>query len=201
MFTLLFYTQSHAQGGQAWYDFDALAEILELRPGSWMADIGANDGFYLNRFLPILGEDGHIFAVDISTRGFERLHRNMERWQANNISTIYSMETNPLLPASSLDAILIRNAYHEFFDPKQMLFHLKRALKPDGLLVISEPMNNRHQGTDRRTQEEDHVLDIKFAIRDLEESGFRIVRKTELFSQHPQSGMFYWLLVTQTDLH
>lgn len=194
---LLYSAVLHAQGqnSSTWYDYGKLAEALNLQPGHRLADIGTNDGFYLNHFYPILGDSGHIFAVDINTRGFDRLHENMNRWGYYNITPVYSMENNPLLPDGLLDAILIRNAYHEFSDTRQMIRHLKRALKPGGRLVISDPMHEKYREQTRQSQEKEHVLDIRFAVEDLEEAGFRIIRTVPDFAREPSQGLYYWLLI------
>lgn len=190
-------TFSQPERDLSWYDMKAVAKALNLAPGNWMADIGTRDGYYLNDLLTIIGEEGHFFAVDIESAGFDSLHKYMNNWGVSNISTIYSKETNPLLPKASLDAILVRNSYHEFSEPDQMLLYISKALKKTGRLVISEVMHENYQDSDRKTQEKNHVIDIQIVINDLREYGFKIVESDNNFASHPnsKSGRYYWLLI------
>jgi SAM-dependent methyltransferase len=46
---------------------------------------------------------------------------------------------DPGLPENSVDRILIVDTYHHFEYPDEMLGHIKRALRPDGLFLLVEP--------------------------------------------------------------
>jgi hypothetical protein len=48
------------------------------------------------------------------------------------IETILGVEDDPKLPASSLDAILVADAFHEFENASRMPAGFYRALKPSG---------------------------------------------------------------------
>ena len=43
---------------------------------------------------------------------------------------------SPKLPPNSVDVICIIDAYHHFEFPAEMLAEIKKALRPDGLLVL-----------------------------------------------------------------
>lgn len=200
LFLSVFYSfslKAQPERDLTWYDIDAVAQELEVQSGDWIADIGTRDGYYLNHFLAKSGEKGHIFAVDIETSGFDDLHQYMDQWDYPNVTTIYSKENDPLLPDSSLDAVLIRNTFHEFTEPEQMLKQLKKDLKPTGKLAISELFNEGYEGESRKKQEEDHLIDIQFVIDDLEQNGYNVEKRVDKFAENSNSnsGRYYWLLV------
>lgn len=178
--------------------YDAVNEELQLDQGDWIADIGSGSGSYLNKFARAVGEQGHIFAVDIDADSFDDLHDNMDSWDYYNITPVYSIQQNPLLPPSSFDGIMMRLAYHEFTAPLEMLRHFKNSLKPNGRLVIFDSMDEELVHLDREEQEDDHRLDIELAKADLEQAGFEIISKDPALFRHPQrDSLTMWMLVAQ----
>jgi SAM-dependent methyltransferase len=43
---------------------------------------------------------------------------------------------NPMLPAQSFDRIFLVHMYHEVTSPYAFLWHMREALKPDGVVVV-----------------------------------------------------------------
>jgi len=189
--------ESAEQFELSWYNFEKAGELMKLEPGDWVADIGSRNGFYLKHLLNLVGDSGHIFAVDVDSDGLQGLHHNLSEWQQYNVSPIYSIETNPLLPANAFNAVFIRNAYHEFSEPTEMLLHVKRSLKSDGRVIISDSMQENHKNRTREEQEERHVLDINYANHDLIEAGFKIIEEFHEFSSPPNAHFYYWLIVAK----
>jgi hypothetical protein len=51
---------------------------------------------------------------------------------------IVGTEADARLPPEAIDLELLVDVYHEFWQPQAMLGSLRRALKPDGRLVLME---------------------------------------------------------------
>ena len=66
------------------------------------------------------------------------LEENMEALGLKNVRPVLGSETDPGLPASSLDLALMVDVYHEFSYPYEMIEAITRALKPGGRLVFVE---------------------------------------------------------------
>lgn len=173
---------------------EELFEALQLKEGSRVADIGSREGYYTIRMSPIVGNTGHIFAVDINSDALEKLHANVEEHNLENITPVFSMPENPMLPPESVDAVLIRNTYHEFTNPESMLSHIKKALKPGGRLVLSEPIKEEYKDKRRDYQTDYHFLGINFAREELKKEGFEIQKEVERFTEE-QDGEHYWLII------
>lgn len=179
-------------------DHSQLADELRLEEGDWLADIGAGSGSYLHYFTEHIGTSGQVFAVDIDTEALAELHENLNSPEYPTVTPVYSVEENPLLPASSFDALFMRNAYHEFEDPATMLRHFEKSLKSGGRLVILDTMDEDLNGEERGVQEDDHRLDIRLAKEDLKEAGFEIVTSKPNYVAHPHSDSIHlWLLVAK----
>lgn len=101
-----------------------------------------------------------------------------------------------MLPANSLNAILISNAYHEFKNYMEMLDHMKKSLKPGGRLAMAELMEKKSAGASREQQMDDHCLAMKFGLKDLEKAGFKIVNEVEEFFNNNDHNR-YWMIIAE----
>jgi ubiquinone/menaquinone biosynthesis C-methylase UbiE len=117
-------------------EFDRIAALLELRPGSSVADVGAGGGAWTSRLAGHVGTDGRVYATEVKpelVRSLEHLARVRKLPQ---VRVIAGTEEDTGLPAACCDAILLRLVYHAFDDPPRMIASLNQALKPGGRLLI-----------------------------------------------------------------
>jgi ubiquinone/menaquinone biosynthesis C-methylase UbiE len=63
-----------------------------------------------------------------------------------------------MLSARSVDSVLIAFAYHHFSESSAMLAHIRSALRPEGRLVIIEPISDKNRNLSRESQIKDHEL-------------------------------------------
>jgi ubiquinone/menaquinone biosynthesis C-methylase UbiE len=56
---------------ERWQHVDEIFKAAGIVGGSSVADVGAGDGFLTLRIAPIVGENGHVFAVDIARQTAE----------------------------------------------------------------------------------------------------------------------------------
>src|SRR6516225_3791394 len=115
-----------------------LLEALKLQPGDIVADIGAGSGYFTFRLAEKVGPKGKVFAVDIQPEMLALIRKRMKERNLANIDVIQGTETDPKLPAESVDLILMVDVYHEFAFPYEMTLAMVRALKPGGRLVFVE---------------------------------------------------------------
>lgn len=175
---------------------DALFEAMQLREGSWAADIGSREGDYTRQMSPLVGPTGRIFAVDIDAGALEDLHENIRQDSIQNVTLVYSVHDDPMLPVNALDAVLIRNTFHEFTEPIAMLNHIKAALKAGGRLVMAEPIRDENLDKSREEQADDHDIAIEYAREDLQETGFKIIREVKSFAEDNR-GQRYWMIIAE----
>ena len=111
---------------------------LSLKPGMFVGDVGAGTGFYSIRMAKLVSPNGVVFANDIQMPMLDRLRKNAAAHNINNIETVLGTESNPNLPADTLDLVVMVDVYHELSRPQRMLDHIRDSLKPDGRLVLLE---------------------------------------------------------------
>ena len=111
--------------------------LLNLKPGMFVGDVGAGTGFYAIRIAKRIAP-GAVYANDIQAGMLQRLSANAAAQKVTNIVTVLGTQSDPHLPKSKLDLVLLVDVYHEFSEPQLMLDRIRESLKPDGRLVLLE---------------------------------------------------------------
>ena len=115
-----------------------LLKALGIQEGMVIADVGAGSGYHVFRMAPLVGEKGKILGVDIQPEMLDLMNARAKKENVTNIQTVKSTETDPKLPANSVDLILMVDVYHELSYPYEMTEKMVASLKPGGRLVFVE---------------------------------------------------------------
>ena len=174
-------------------DTDDLLDAMAIEAGDWAADVGSGAGDYTIPMAERVGPSGRVFAVDIDSDKLDDLNDRLVENDIDHVTSVYSVEDNPMLPLESLDAILVRNAYHHFEAHESMLGHIKAALKPDGRLVIQESIDEDMIGESRQAQVDNHDLGIEYVREEVKAAGFTIQREENPMME--TSWGIYWMIV------
>lgn len=192
------YTQSAWAERDGWQRSDELIQYLRLKKGATVADLGCHEGYITFKLVKVVGELGKVFAVDVEEGKLEKLRKHALQQGINNIATIKGDLDNPKLPANAVDAIIIIDTYHEMEEHAKILQQLKVALKQGGRLVLCEPIDDARRNATRRDQEAKHELGIRFALEDLTQAGFKIIRQQDPFVDREKiKGDKMWLIVAE----
>ena len=113
-----------------------LIELLQLKPGMTIADVGAGFGAWTVAFGKYVGPSGRVYATDIGEKQLAFLREYAKKEGLNNVTVLPSAERSTNLPASCCDAILIRDAFHHFTQPNDFLKSVAASLKPGGRLAL-----------------------------------------------------------------
>ena len=183
------------QRREVWQKVDEIFSAMGVRPGATVADIGAGDGFFTARLARAVGPEGRVFAVDIEDGALTRLRKRLEDDNIRNVSVVKGTATDPKLPERTLDAALIVNAYHEMDQHQEVLAAVHRALKPEGRLVIVEPISERRRASTRAEQTKGHEIAPEFVMADARGAGFRIVALQDPFTN--RGSDLEWLMALQ----
>lgn len=117
---------------------DLAVSLLGIRPGMAVADIGAGVGYYSLKIAAQVGPQGKVFATDLQPEMLRLMRKRLERDKITNVEPVPGSESSCNLADESIDMAVLVDVYHEFSEPRKMLASIRRALKPDGRLVLLE---------------------------------------------------------------
>jgi arsenite methyltransferase len=115
-----------------WQQPAQVLRALELRPEMTVAEIGAGSGYFS---LRLAAQVAHVFACEPDPRMMEVLRDRIARSHLRNLTPVFALPEDPLLPPASCDRILIVNAWHHFADVPVYLGRLSASLRKGGLIA------------------------------------------------------------------
>ncbi len=146
---------------------DRVMDLLHLKPGSTIADIGAGGGWFSVRAARRVGPKGRVIAEDINPKAIAYIQQRAQREHLANIVPLLGTPDDPKLTPDSLDAALMLKVYHEIAHPLLVLANLRAALKPGARFGI----------IDRNGNGSDHGLKESIVREEVEHAGFRQVAR------------------------
>ena len=178
------WTDRFEHEGRAIYDkrYEIL-DALSLKPGLAVADIGAGSGLISRLIAQRVGSDGTVYAVDIAKNMVDYIAKTSKEQGLTNIKAVLGDPKSPKLAPASVDRICIIDAYHHFEYPAEMLAEIKKALRPDGMLVLID--FKRIEGVSR-----DYILKMVRAGQgtftdEFQNAGFELVeRRDDMFPEN-----------------
>ena len=114
-----------------------------IEPNMVVADIGTGMGFMTIPMAKMVGESGEVFAIDIQEKMLLEVKKTANK---NNIGTrilpIKCKQESLMLEKhnDTIDFALMFMIVHEAKNKEKLLTDIFKALKPGGLLMISEPI-------------------------------------------------------------
>jgi SAM-dependent methyltransferase len=156
-----------------WQRPDQIMDAIGVADASVVADVGAGSGWFTIRLARRVGPRGIVYAQDVQLEMLNAITRRVQREGLQNVKPILGRGSDPRLPARSLDAVLVVDAYHEIEDRVTMLANIARALKPQGRIGV---VDFKLDGTGPGPSPEERVSpDV--VVKDAERAGLRLIRQ------------------------
>ncbi len=115
-----------------------LRRWLAVQPGQTVGDLGCGNGYHTLPLAEAVGSAGKVFAVDLQPEMLDLLRLRANGKHLTNLALIEATVDDPKLPAASCDLVLLVDVYHELSHPVRVMGHVRRALKPNGRVVLVE---------------------------------------------------------------
>ncbi|MBS1751429.1 MAG: class I SAM-dependent methyltransferase [Bacteroidetes bacterium] len=170
-------------GGIGWLQRDdrpkdentALAiEKMNLSASMVVADIGAGSGYYSFKIAK-KAPKGKVYAVDVQDEMIAALKKQKAALKDRVVEIIKGDSLSPHLPDHSVDLALMVDVYHELEYPHEMLQAIKKALKPEGKLLLIE-----YKGEDPSIRIKPlHKMTIAQMNREMKANGFSLYSRDD----------------------
>ena len=139
-------------------------DILGIKEGTHVADIGAGSGWFAIRAAKRVGSTGIVYAVDINPEAITYINQRIQRDGIGNIHAILSGEDDPTLPKNSVDSVLLLKTYHEVAHPVLLLQNLRISLRSGARVGI----------IDRNGKGDDHGVSRDVVIQEAAQAGYQL---------------------------
>jgi SAM-dependent methyltransferase len=175
-----------APGRDERLQINRVMDILDITPGKTVADIGAGSGWFTIRAARRVTETGTVYAVDINPESVRYVDDRARKEQLHNVKTILGKADNPLLPANSVDAVLLLKTYHEVAEPVALLRNARASLRPGAKVGI----------IDRNGNGENHGVNRDIVVREADEAGYGLLKQYDFVKG---DKMDYFLVFVMKD--
>lgn len=147
--------------------FPYIVDVLDLRQGEHILDIGAGDGSWSRLFAEKIGGKGTVHAAEINRSLVDQMKKAFAAMP--QIRPYLCRKDDPGLTENSCDVIFISDVYHHLPDRVNYIKRLLKVAKPSGRLCILE----RNQSVSRKWHQ--HASPFSQLIRETEEAGWVLV--------------------------
>jgi len=143
---------------------DRVMDMLDIKPGKNVADIGAGSGWFTVRAAKRVGATGAVLAEDINPLAIEYIGKRVNKENISNVRTVLGRPDDPMLPAGRVDAVLLLKVYHEIANPVPFMKKLRPALREGARVGI----------IDKNGSGANHGLDHAVVEKEMAEAGYRL---------------------------
>lgn len=160
---------------------DRVMDILGVRPGASVADIGAGSGWFTVRAARRVAEEGLVYAVEINPDYLKHIEGRAAREGLTNVRAVLGAVDDPRLPEGGVDAVLLLKTYHEVARPVLLLKNARRAMRPGARLGV----------IDRAGKGDDHGVEEGAVVEEARRAGLELVERHDFVKPE---GMDYFLV-------
>lgn len=173
-----------------------LVQLLELKPGMTVADVGAGFGAWTVAFGKWTGPSGRVFATDVGEKQLAFLREYTKKEGLSNVTVLSGAPASTNLPANCCDAILIRDAYHHLTQPQDILKSMASALKPGGRLAVIDfpPRPNSDVPAGVPANRRGHGVPPDVVTEEAKAAGFAMVSMNQQWSAQSQPNDLFLLV-------
>jgi ubiquinone/menaquinone biosynthesis C-methylase UbiE len=176
---------------QAEKDVPQLADVLQLKPGMTVADVGVGGGAFTVVFGKWIGS-GHVYGTDITEDALRMTREYVKKEGLTNVTVIEGGADRTNLPAACCDALFMRDVYHHVTAVEAFNKSLYASLKAGGRLAILDfrprPGSKVFPGVPENRG--GHGIAPNLIEDELKAAGFIHVRTVENWPQDEKTVLF-----------
>ena len=123
---------------------DRLRQILELKPGERVLEVGPGTGYYTLDAAEWVKPDGQVDILDLQPEMLDHTMRRAGEGGLANVMPTQSDATSMPYEDDTFDAAFLVTVLGEIPDQDAAIRELARVLKPGGRLVVGELLGDPH---------------------------------------------------------
>ncbi|HET9218004.1 MAG TPA: methyltransferase domain-containing protein [Terriglobia bacterium] len=173
-----------------------LVELLQLKPGMTVADVGAGFGAWTMAFAKVLGPSGRVYATDLGERQIATMRESAKTQGLTNVTVLEGAERSTNLPEACCNAILIRDAYHHLTQPNDILKSMATALRPGGYLAVIDfpPRPNTEVPQGVPANRGGHGVPLDVVVSEVTAAGFTSISADKAWGTGPTQSPLFLLI-------
>lgn len=120
---------------------DKIISRSGIKEGMKVLEVGCGSGAFTTFVARAVGDKGEVFALDIQPEMLKQIENKLKQPENENIKNIRLIEGDALnipLEDNTFDLVYSITVFQELPDKNKALKEMKRVLKPDGILSITE---------------------------------------------------------------
>jgi ubiquinone/menaquinone biosynthesis C-methylase UbiE len=162
-------------------EIDHLAQILQLKPGSLVADVGAGSGELSIAIAQHVEPHGRVYSTEINPELLNKIRNSAQKANVHNVIPVVGKEHDTGLPCRCCDAIFLREVYHHLTDPIAIDHSLYKSMIPGGRLAIIdfEPIPGQPAPPGVPANRRGHGVPKQVVATELTRAGFDLVETTK----------------------
>jgi ubiquinone/menaquinone biosynthesis C-methylase UbiE len=176
---------------QAEREAPQIMEVLGVKPGMTIADIGSGGGAMTVVIGRLIG-DGKVFATDITEHALRRTREYVVTEGLKNVTVLEGAAAETNLPPACCDAIFMRDVYHHVTAPEAFNRSVMAWLKPGGRLAIIDFVPNKGSKLPAGVPENRGGRGVPIAVveEELKTAGFTHLRTMPRFPEGDKYPLF-----------
>ncbi len=142
-------------------------DILGIRPGMVVGEVGAGRGRVTVHAASRVGREGRVYANDIDAPSLEYLRQRCRRLGITNVETILGTAADARFSQNTLDLVFMTWVFHHVDQPVPLLKSLLPSLKPWGFVAMVEP-------APAHTERQSRALTRELVQKEAQAAGFSL---------------------------
>lgn len=111
-----------------------------IKEGMTVLDLGCGPGFFSVEMARMAGRSGRVIAFDIQEEMLQKLRDKIKGTELEERTTLLRSEENKISLSESIDFVLVFYMVHEALDQAELFHEISSWLKPNGCILIAEPL-------------------------------------------------------------
>lgn len=127
---------------EEWESTSKFMELIDLKPGQVVADVGSGPGYFSFRFARKVGATGKVYAIDTVQSHLKQVASTAKQVNVNNVVGILTDGRTVGLADKKVDAVVMCSLYHNIYamstevERTELVESIKAALNDDGIFYL-----------------------------------------------------------------